>query len=62
MCSLDLKVARIDANHAASERFGEKTSCLTCSAGDIKDIPRTPGINVPPHAYRYEIGLEKGQP
>ena len=36
--SLDLEVARIDANHAASERFGEKTSCLTGSAGDIKDV------------------------
>ena len=42
MCSLDLKVARIDANHAATERFGEKTSCLTGSAGDIKDIALLP--------------------
>ena len=36
--SLDLEVARIDANYAATERFGEKTSCLPCSAGDIKDV------------------------
>ncbi len=34
----------------------------TWSAGDIQDTPRTPGINVPPHAYRYEIELPKGMP